>query len=47
MEESALKELTKSVWLCILCHAIVNSIGNFFHYDMYIGYLASSITSRL
>ena len=43
----AIKELTKSVWLCILCHAIVNSLGNFFHYDMYGSYLASSITTTV
>lgn len=31
--------------LCILCHAAINSAGNFFHYDMYGSYLASSITT--
>ena len=40
-----IRELTGSVWLCILCHAIVNSLGNFFHYDVYGNYLASSITT--
>lgn len=33
------------VWLCVLCHAIINSVGNFFHYDMYGSYLASGITA--
>ena len=42
---SAIREITGSVWLCILCHAIINSAGNFFHYDMYGSYLASSITT--
>ena len=43
----AIKEMTKSVWLCILCHAIVNSIGDFFHYDVFGSYLASSITTTV
>ena len=42
---ATIREVTGSVWLCVLCHAIINSIGNFFHYDMYGSYLASSITS--
>ena len=42
---AAIREITGSVWLCILCHAIINSAGNFFHYDMYGSYLASSITT--
>ena len=42
---SAIRKLTDSVWLCVFCHSIVNSIGNFFHYDMYGSYLASSITT--
>lgn len=44
---ATIRELTGSVWLCVLCHAIVNSMGNFFHYDMYGSYLASSITSAI
>ncbi len=44
---ATIREITGSVWLCILCHAIVNSIGNFFHYDMYGSYMASSITSGI
>ena len=42
---AAIREITGSVWLCVLCHAIINSAGNFFHYDMYGSYLASSITT--
>lgn len=44
---SAVRKLTNSVWLCILCHSIVNSLGNFYHYDMYGSYLASSITTAI
>lgn len=44
---SAIREITGSVFLCILCHAIINSAGNFFHYDMYGSYLASSITTAV
>ena len=42
---STIKEVTGSVWLCILCHAIINSSGNFFHYDKYGSYLASLVTT--
>ncbi len=41
----AIREITGSVWLCILAHAIINTVGNFFHYDMYGSYLYSSITT--
>lgn len=44
---AAIKEITGSVWLCILCHAIINSSGNFLHYDMYGSYIASSITTTV
>lgn len=43
----AVRNLTGSVWLCVLCHGIVNSVGNFYHYDMYGSYLASSITTTV
>ena len=42
---AAVREITGSVFLCILCHAIINASGNFFHYDMYGSYFASSITT--
>lgn len=42
-----IRRLTGSVWLCVLCHAIFNSIGNFFHYDMYGSFLAASITTAI
>jgi hypothetical protein len=42
-----IRSLTGSVWLCVLCHSIINSIGNFYHYDMYGSYLASSITTAV
>lgn len=42
---AAIRSLTGSVWLCVLCHGIVNSVGNSYHYDMYGSYLASSITT--
>lgn len=42
---STIRKLTNSIWLCVLCHAIVNSLGNFFHYNMYGSYIASSITT--
>ncbi|GEM_PF-633555 len=44
---ATVREVTGSVWLCILCHAIINSAGNFFHYDMYGSYLASLITTAV
>ena len=44
---AAIREITGSVWLCVLCHAIINSSGNFFHYDMYGSYLASSVTTAV
>lgn len=44
---ATIKELTGSVWLCVLCHAIINSLGNFFHYDLYGSYMASSITTAI
>ena len=42
---STIRKLTGSVWLCILCHSIVNSLGNFFHYNMYGSYIASLVTT--
>ena len=42
---ATIREVTGSVWLCILCHAIINSAGNFFHYDMYGSYFASIRTT--
>ena len=39
------RKLTGSVWLCVLCHAIINSVGNFYHYDMYGSYLAAAVTT--
>lgn len=42
---STIRKLTKSIWLCILCHSIVNSLGNFFHYDMYGSLIAGIITT--
>ena len=33
--------------LCVLCHSIFNSIGNFFHYDMYSNWLAATITTAV
>ena len=44
---STIRKLTNSIWLCVLCHAIVNSLGNFFHYDIYGNYIASSITTAI
>jgi hypothetical protein len=44
---ATIKELTGSVWLCVLCHAKINSLGNFFHYDLYGSYMASSITTAI
>ncbi|MCR4787374.1 MAG: CPBP family intramembrane metalloprotease [Lachnospiraceae bacterium] len=43
----AIRSLTGSVWLCVLCHGIVNSIGNFYHYDMYGSYPAAGITAAV
>ncbi len=40
-----IRSVTGSVWLCVLCHALINSVGNFFHYDMYGSYLAAGITA--
>ena len=42
---STIRSITGSVWLCVLCHAIINSVGNFYHYDLYGSYLASGITA--
>ena len=28
---AVIRKLTGSVWLCVLCHAIVNSMTNFYH----------------
>jgi len=42
-----IRKLTGSVWLCVLCHGIVNSVGNFYHYDMYGSYLAASVTTAV
>lgn len=42
---STIRKITGSVWLCVLCHSIINSLGNFFHYDMYGSYKASLITT--
>lgn len=44
---ATIKELTGSVWLCVLCHAIINSLGNFFYYDLYGSYMASSLTTAI
>ena len=44
---AVIRKLTGSVWLCVLCHAIVNSMSNFYHYDFYGSYLASSITAAV
>ncbi len=44
---AAVRSLTGSVWLCVLCHGIVNSMGNFYHYDLYGSYLAACITSAV
>ena len=44
---AAIRKLTGSVWLCVLCHAIVNSMNNFFVYDFFGSYLASSITTAV
>lgn len=44
---STIRKLTKSIWLCILCHSIVNSLGNFFHYDIYGSYIASLVTTTI
>ncbi|MCR5097741.1 MAG: CPBP family intramembrane metalloprotease [Lachnospiraceae bacterium] len=41
----AIRNLTGSVWLCVLCHAIVNSMGSFYHYDFFGNYIASAITA--
>ena len=42
-----IRSLTGSVWLCVLCHAIFNSVGNFFHYDLYGSYPAAAITTSV
>ena len=42
---STIRSITGSVWLGVLCHAIINSVGNFYHYDLYGSYLASGITA--
>jgi membrane protease YdiL (CAAX protease family) len=39
------RKVTGSVWLCVLCHAIINSVGSFYHYDMYGSYLAAAVTT--
>ena len=44
---AAIRDLTGSVWLCVLCHSIFNSMGNFYHYDMYGDYFAASITAAV
>lgn len=44
---AAIRKLTGSVWLCVLCHAIVNSMTNFYHYDFFGSYPASSITAAV
>lgn len=41
---ATIRYLTGSVWLCVLCHSIVNSLSNFFIYDFYGSYVASSVT---
>ena len=42
-----IRNLTGSVWICVLCHAIINSVGNFYHYDMYGSYIAAAITAAV
>ena len=44
---AVIRDLTGSVWLCVFCHAIVNSMSNFYHYDFYGSYFASSITTAV
>ena len=44
---AVIRDLTGSVWLCVFCHAIVNSMCNFYHYDFYGSYFASSITTAV
>ena len=44
---AAIRKVTGSVWLCVLCHMVVNTIPEVFRYDYYGSYIASIITTAV
>ena len=44
---AAIRKVTGSVWLCVLCHIVVNAIPEVFRYDYYGSYIASIITTAV
>ena len=42
---AAIRKVSGSVWLCVLCHMVVNAIPEVFRYNYFGNYLASTITT--
>lgn len=44
---STIRKLTGSVWLCALCHSMVNTLLNIYMFNLYGSYVAGTITTTI